>query len=94
MFSIIASALNRDRADERVFEVYVATLDGEKYTVEVHSSMTVGRFKEKYQAVSGQAPDATRLIYAGRQLEDSKTMADYGVQKGTILHAVLRLRGS
>jgi len=79
--------------DTKQFQIFVKTLTGKTITLDVKAYDTIGNIKTKIQDKEHIPPEQQRLTHSSNDLEDSRTLSDYNIQKEATIHLLLRLQG-
>lgn len=84
---------DQDPAANGQVQIFVKSINGKSRTLTLNPTDTIGEIKRQLQEKEGIATEEQRLIFAGKNLEDTRTLKDYNIGAESTIHLVLRVRG-
>ena len=75
------------------FQIFVKSINGKSRTLDVNTTDTIAQIKQQMAEKEGIAAEEQRLIFAGKNLDDTKTLQDYNINADSTIHLVLRVKG-
>ena len=73
-------------------QIYIKTLTGRTVSLIVEEGETIKTVKVKLRDKDGVPVEEQRLVYNNQELEDSKTLQQYGIMREATLHVVINPR--
>jgi hypothetical protein len=91
--AVDAVVINEEVLQNESMQIFVKTLTGKCITIDTTADETIESIKQKIFIKEGIEPAQQRLVYAGKQLDIERTLADYNITNESTIHLVLRLVG-
>ncbi len=74
-------------------KIFLKTLTGKTIACYIASNATIRELKHQIQNIEGIPPDQQRILFIGKELDDSLRLSDYNIQHESTVYLLLRLRG-
>jgi hypothetical protein len=75
------------------FQIFVKSINGKSRTLDVNATDSIASIKQQMAEKEGVSAEEQRLIFAGKNLDDTKTLQDYNINAESTIHLVLRVKG-